>query len=98
MSLIKTKILLGLSLVLSLTATVKTQCFVNLSFNSILQLINGILRGPQKLLRYFNGTAIAASSRILFAAAVLPINLVFYLKDLKLSSAVAMALLALMAI
>ena len=41
----------------------------------------------------FIGTEIAASSRIPFLAAVLPINLVLYLKDLKLSVSDVIALL-----
>ena len=60
-------ILLGLSFVLSLPAADKTQYFVHLSFNSILQLINGISSDLQKLLKYFNGTAIIAFFRILLA-------------------------------
>ena len=48
----------------SLPGTDKTQYFFHLSFNSILQLINGISSDLQKLLRYFNGTAIAAFFRI----------------------------------
>ena len=82
-SLILKIILLGFPLVLSLTFTPKTQCFVHLSFYSTLQLFNGISSDLQNLLRYFNGTAIVASSRIPFADAVFPINLVLYLKDLK---------------
>ena len=67
MSLIVKMILLGLSFVLSLPAADKTQYFVHLSFNSILQLINGISSDLQKLLKYFNGTAIIAFFRILLA-------------------------------
>ena len=52
------------------------------NFNSILQLIHDISSDYQKLLSDFNGTAIFAFSRTLVAA-VLPNNLVFYLKDLK---------------
>ena len=55
--------LLGLAFVLSLPAADKTQYFVHVSFNSILQLITGILKDLQKLLKYFNGTAIAAFFR-----------------------------------
>ena len=61
-SLIVKIILLALLLLLisfSLPATVETQYFVHLSFNSTLQLINGISSNLQKLLKYFNGTAIA---------------------------------------
>ena len=42
----------------------KTQCFVHLSFNSTLHLINGISNDLQKLLRYFNGIEIVAFLRI----------------------------------
>ena len=42
----------------------KTQYFVHLSFNSISQLINGISSDLQKLIKNFNGTAIAAFFRI----------------------------------
>ena len=41
------------------TSIDKTQWFVHLSFGSTLELINDILSDIQKLLRYFNGTAIA---------------------------------------
>ena len=86
-------------LALSLSVpTVKTQCFVHLSFNKILQSINGFLSILQKLLRYFNGSyntiqllhcynccnTIVAFSKVPFADAVLPINLALYLKDFKL--------------
>ena len=37
----------------------RTQYLVHLSFNSIFQLINGISSDLQKLLKYFNGTAVA---------------------------------------
>ena len=62
----------------------------HLSFNSILPLINGIFSDLQKLLKYFNGTALAAFFRIPSAffgvswAIVFPNNLALYLKDLKL--------------
>ena len=52
-------------------------------FNTILELINGIPCDRLKLLRYFNDAAILEFSRIPFAADVLPINLVFYFKELK---------------
>ena len=51
---------LSLSLALSLPAADKTQYFVHLRFNSIFQLNNGISSYLQKLLKHFNGTAIAA--------------------------------------
>ena len=49
---------------LATLSTDKTQCYFHLSFNSTLQLINDISNGPQKLLRYFNDTAIVAFFRI----------------------------------
>ena len=61
----------------------KTPYFVNLSFNFTLQLINAMSSDLQKLLRFVNGTAIVSFYRIQVAAAVYPINLVLYLKDLK---------------
>ena len=70
-----------------LLGTICTSCSYYMficPFNSTLQLINGISTNLQKLLRYFNGTAIVTFSRIPFAA-VLPINLVLYKKDLKVS-------------
>ena len=48
----------------SLPAAGKTQYFVHLSFNSALQLINSISSDLQKLLKYFNDTAIDAFCRI----------------------------------
>ena len=64
MPLIAEIILLGLALVLSLSAADKTRYFVYLSFNSVLQLINGISSDLKKLPRYFNGTKIVAFSRL----------------------------------
>ena len=81
-------ITLASSLILfSLPATDKTQYFLHLTFNSTQQLINCISSDLQKLLKYFNGTAIAAFLKIPFApsATLFPNNLVLYLKDLKLS-------------
>ena len=48
-------ILLGSASVLSLPFPDKAQLFNHLSFNSTLQLINGISSDLQKSLRYFNG-------------------------------------------
>ena len=101
MSLIVKIILLALAsllILLSLPAAGKTQYFVHLSFNSTLQLINGIFCKLQKLLKHFNGSAIAAFFKTLFALATLafPNNLALYLKDLKLSS-LAISLLKLVA-
>ena len=76
---------------LSLPAADKTQYFVNLSFDSTLQSINDNSSDLQKLLKYFNATAIVALFRIplvwfgLGWAAVHHNNLTLYLKDLKLS-------------
>ena len=83
LSLIVNIILLSLALTSTLPVA-KTQFFVHLGFNSTLRLINGISSDIQILHRYFNGTAIAEFSRVPFAAAVIPIKLVLYLKDLKL--------------
>ena len=79
-------ILLGLALSLSAPTAVRTQYFVHLSFNSTLQWINGISSNLQKILKYFNSTAMAAFFRILFApsVSVFPSNLVLYIKHLKL--------------
>ena len=60
-------ILLGLIFVLSLPAEEKTQHFVHLSFNSTFQWINDISSDLQKLLKYFEDTAIVAFFRILLA-------------------------------
>ena len=63
----------------------KTQCFTNLSFNSLFQSISDTSSDLQKLLRYLNDdTEIVAFSEISFAAAAFLINLVLWLKDLKL--------------
>ena len=51
-----------------LPAAEKAQYFDRLSFNSTLQLINDILRDLQKLLKYFNGTAIVAFLKIPLAS------------------------------
>ena len=85
---------LALSLTLSLPFTDKTQYFLHLSFNSVLQLFNYILGDLQKLLRYFNGTAIVFFRMPLAwfgasGALVFPNDLVLYLKDLKLLVLVA---------
>ena len=87
MSLIVKIILLGLAFVLSLPVADKTQYFAHLSFNITLQVINGISSDLQKLLKFFNGTAIVPLFRIPYApsASVYPNKLGLYLKDLKLS-------------
>ena len=98
MSLTVKMILWGLVFVLSVPAAGKTQYFVHSSLHFTLQLINGNSRDLQKLLKYFNGAAIAVSFRIplaLFGAgwpALVSNNLILYLKDL-ISSVFAILLL-----
>ena len=65
----------------SLPHIAKRQPFIHLSFNSTLQLVNGISSDNQYSVRYFNGTIIGLFSRIPFAVVGQPINLVLYLKD-----------------
>ena len=85
-------------LTLSLPAADKTQHFVHLSFNSTLQLISGISSNLQKLLKYFNGTAIIAFLTIPLASfglswtTVFPNILDLCSKDLKLLSLAITAL------
>ena len=76
-----------LSLRFLLPAGDKTQYFVHLSFNFALQSINDILSNLQKLLKYFNGTAIVASFRIPLTPSVSVISntLALYINDLKLT-------------
>ena len=79
-----------LPLILLIPAADKTQYFVYVSFNSTFHLVNGISTDLRKLLKCFNGTEVVAHFRIQLTAlsawaAVFPNNLVFYLKDLKLS-------------
>ena len=50
----------SLPLTLLLPAADKTQRFVHLSFNSNLQLVNGISSDLQKLLKYFHGLDIVS--------------------------------------
>ena len=57
-----------LPLALSVPATEKTQNLAHLSFNSNLQLINGIWSDLQKLFKYFNGAAVVAFIRVPLAA------------------------------
>ena len=57
-----------LQLVLPEPSTSKTQCFVHLILNSILQLINSISIVLQKLVKYFNFTA----NVLLFRSPLLP--------------------------
>ena len=83
MSLIVTKILLGLASVLSTRPVDKTEYF---KFQFDFAINNGISSDLQKLLRYFNSPAIADFSRMSFAASVLPTNLVLCSNNLKVSS------------
>ena len=83
-------LLLSLSLSFLLPTADKTENFVHFSFNSTLQLINCISNDLQKLLKYFNGTAIVAIFKIPLVvlagwATVFPNNLALHLKDLKIS-------------
>ena len=82
MSLIVKIILLELTFALSAPAADKTRYFDHLSFNFTLQLIDGISSDLQKLLKYFNGTAIVEFLKILFAlsASVSSNSLVLYSK------------------
>ena len=57
-----------LPLALSVPVADKTQCFIHLSFNSTLYLINGISSDLQNLLKCFNGTVIVAFFKIPLAA------------------------------
>ena len=57
-----------LQVTLSVLPTDKTECFHHLSFNSTLQLINGIPSYLEKLLKYFIDTAVVAFFRIPLAA------------------------------
>ena len=61
--------------------------FISTSWIKKTQLINGTSSNPQKFIKYFNGTAIAAFSRVPFvsSASLFPNNLALYSKDLKLS-------------
>ena len=79
-------LLLTLSLTLSALAADKTQYFVQLNFNSTLQLINCISGDIQKLLQYFNGIAIVVFLQIPFSpsATVVSNELALYSKHLKL--------------
>ena len=88
-----------LSLSFPLPSSDKTQCFVHLSFDSTLQLINGTSSDLQKLLRYFNGRQFLQFFRIplLLLATVFPNNLTLYLEDLK-KSVFAISLLKLVAL
>ena len=91
-SLIITTILLlwlsiSLSLRLSLSPADKTQNFAHLSFNSTLQLTNGISSNLPRFLKYFNSTAIVAFFRTPLAwfglgwDSLFPNNVSLYLTD-----------------
>ena len=68
------------------------QFSVQFNESSNLQLINGISNDLQKLLKYFNGTAIFTSF-FLPMFSILPIILALYLNKRALSSLVTSALL-----
>ena len=96
-SLIVKVVLVELVFALSAPAADKAQYFVHLIFNSTLQLINGNSSDLQKLLKYFNGTAIVRFFRIPLAwfaswVTVVSNNLALHSKDLKLSSLTIYAL------
>ena len=88
-SLVVKIILFALALSLSLPFADKIQYFVHSSFNSILQLINGIFCDFLKLLKYRNSAAIVALFKIPLGwfgagwATDFPKNLALYLKDSK---------------
>ena len=86
MSLIVKIISLEIAFGLSAPAADKPQYFVQISFNSTLQWINGISSDLQRLLKYFNGTAIVTFLKIAFALSLSMFsnNLVLYPKYLKL--------------
>ena len=86
--------LLELASLLSAPAAEKTQSFIHLSFNSTFQLINDISSDLQKLLKYFNDTAIVGFFKIPFApsTSVFSNHLALYSKDLKLLSLAISAL------
>ena len=79
--------IIRISVVFISTSWIQTQYLIHLCYNSIFQLINGASSNTQKLLKYFNGTAIVAFSRIPFvsSASLFPNNLALHSKDLKLS-------------
>ena len=62
----------------------KTQFFDQVKINSTSQLISGIFKLLQKLLKYFRGiTSFTFVNKSLFSG-VFPVILVFYLKDSEL--------------
>ena len=62
----------------------KTQFFDHVKINSISQLINGISKLLQKLLKYFKGITTSASVNKSLFGDVFHTILVFYLKDSEL--------------
>ena len=78
-------ILSALITVLTAPAADKTQYFVHLTFNSKLQLINGISSEFQKLLKYFNSITTVAFLKIPFppSVTVFPNNVALHSTDLK---------------
>ena len=68
------------TLLSALGLQVSIQFSIQFNESSTLQLINGISNDLQKLLKYFNGTAIFTPFFIPFAL-VLPIRLALYLNE-----------------
>ena len=64
-----------------------TQSLLQFNSRSILQLINGISKHLQKLLKYFSGTVNFTSLNTLLPSAAVdsPVKLDFYLKDVELA-------------
>ena len=89
-SLVVKIILLEFTLLFLIPSKGQIQYFVHVRFNSTLQLINGISSDCQKLLKYFNETAVVAS--FFRTEFLLSIALALYLKNLK---ALRFAILAL---
>ena len=77
---------------IAVLATVSKHLSIQFNQSSALQLISSISNHLQKLLKYFNGTAVFTPFFLpLFS--VLPIILAFYLHEVALSSLVTSALL-----
>ena len=64
-----------------------TQSILQFNARSILQLINGISKDLQKLLKYFSGTVIFTFLNTLLPSTAVdfPVKLDFYLKDVELA-------------
>ena len=77
----------------AVSAAVNPQFSIHFNESSILQLINGISNDLQKLLKYFNGTAIFTPFHVPSFPA-LPIRLAIYLNKGALLSLVTFVLLS----